>query len=67
VQWQKLQKAEQDNEVPCRPLGAYMYVSYAPVARTEELVAGVVYADFDEHGKLVGVEVLMPSDADDCG
>lgn len=39
---------------------AYIKISDAQVARTQELIEAVLLADFDHHDQLVGVEILAP-------
>ena len=41
-------------------LAAYLKVRRGKVARTREVHAGAVFADYDAKGQLVGVEILAP-------
>jgi len=39
---------------------AYLRLSKNPVIRTEEVVESALLLDFDDHDKVVGVEILAP-------
>lgn len=41
-----------------RLVAMYVKTGREKPSRTDEIVAGKVFADYDKHGKLVGVEVL---------
>jgi uncharacterized protein YuzE len=41
---------------------AYLRVRQGKVARTKEIKEGVVYADYDASGRLLGIELLGPCD-----
>lgn len=39
---------------------AYIYFSRNPVAKTKEIKGDILLADFDEDGRIVGLEILAP-------
>jgi uncharacterized protein YuzE len=45
----------------------YIILGEAPIGRTIELVDSFVWADVDDQGRLVGIEILQaPADIDDA-
>lgn len=45
------------------PVAAYLRVREGKVAATQEISEGVAFADYDEGGTLLGVELLGPCEA----
>ena len=43
-------------------IAVYLRVRDGEVAETKEVEEGVVYADYDAHGSLLGIELLGPCD-----
>jgi hypothetical protein len=43
-----------------RVVAAHLRIRQGDVARTEEVEPGVAYADYDENGLLLGIELLGP-------
>lgn len=48
------------NETTGQPVAAYLRVRDGEVAETREVKEGVAFADYDEQGLLLGVELLAP-------
>ena len=45
---------------PMDLMAVYVTVRDGESARTDELVSGVVFADYNERGELLGIEILEP-------
>lgn len=48
------------SETTGEPIAAYLRVREGPVAETREISEGIVFADYDVDGVLVGIELLAP-------
>jgi hypothetical protein len=52
------------DETSGEPVAAYLRVRGGEVAQTKEISEGVAFADYDDAGQLLGVELLAPCGAD---
>lgn len=52
------------HETTGEPVAAYLRVRDGKVAVTKEISEGVAFADYDDAGALLGVELLAPCGAD---